>query len=163
MPKPRQEHSMSNRKSFPRLLVMAFLATGLFAANEEGVSADELATIKQRGTLIVGVKADYPPFGFSAHDGGITGIEPDLAADIAKHLGVKLELVAVTASDRIQFLEQGKVDVIIATMNDTKPRRAAVDIVEPYYYAAGYNIVVPKSMNLKSWSELAGKPVCGVK
>ena len=113
--------------------------------------------IKQRGTLIVGVKADYPPFGFRSPSGEIEGIEPTLAADVAKSLGVKLELVPVAASNRVEYLEQGKVDLIIATMNGTMMRRMAVDIVKPHYYAAGYNIMVPKAMNLKSWAELKGK------
>jgi polar amino acid transport system substrate-binding protein len=154
---------MSIRNQYPRLLAVTLLATGLFAAGHQKVNADELATIKQRGTLIVGVKADYPPFGFSSRSGDITGIEPDLAADVAKHLGVKLVLVPVTASNRMEFLEEGKIDLIIATMNDTKARSAEVDMVKPYYYAAGYNIMAPKTMNLKSWGELEGKPVCGVK
>ena len=59
-------------------------------------------------------------------------------------------------------LQQGKIDLIIATMNGTLGRRQEVDIVKPNYYAAGYNIMVPKSMNLTSWAELKGKPVCGI-
>jgi polar amino acid transport system substrate-binding protein len=154
---------MRVRNHYPRLLAVTLLATGPFATGHQTANADELATIKQRGTLIVGVKADYPPFGFASQSGDIKGIEPDLAADIARRLGVKLVLVPVTASNRMQFLEEAKIDVIIATMNDTKERSGAVDMVKPYYYAAGYNIMAPKSMKLKSWSELEGKPVCGVK
>jgi len=47
-------------------------------------------------------------------------------------------------------------------MGDTMARREVVDVVKPYYYAAGYNIMVPKSMNLNSWAELKGKPVCAI-
>jgi polar amino acid transport system substrate-binding protein len=147
---------------FLHLLVGILLATGLLALGGRQANADDLAAIKQRGTLIVGVKVDYPPFGFRSPSGEIEGIEPALAADVAKSLGVKLELVPVTASNRIQLLQQGKIDLIIATMNSTMERRAAVDIVRPYYYAAGYNIMVPKSMNLKSWAELKGKLACGI-
>jgi polar amino acid transport system substrate-binding protein len=147
---------------FPRLLAGILLAAGLVAFEGLQANADDLATIKQRGTLIVGVKADYPPFGFRSPSGEIIGIEPALAADVATSLGVKLELVPVVASNRIQFLQQGKIDLIIATMNGTMVRRLAVDIVKPSYYAAGYNIMVPKSMNLKSWAELKGKSVCGI-
>jgi polar amino acid transport system substrate-binding protein len=159
---PGQEHSMKVANHFPRLLAGILLAAGLFALGGQRANADDLAAIKQRGMLIVGVKADYPPFGFRSPSGEIEGIEPALAADVAKSLGVKLELVPVVASNRIQFLQQGKIDLIIATMNSTMERRLAVDIVKPYYYAAGYNIMVPKSMDLKSWAELKGKPVCGI-
>ncbi len=156
------QHSMSVSSHFPRLPAGILLAAGLLALMGQRAAADDLATIKQRGTLIVGVKADYPPFGFHSPSGEIVGIEPTLAENVAESLGVKLELVPVEPSNRIQFLQQGKIDLIIATMNDTMERRPALDIVKPYYYAAGYNIMVPKSMNLKSWAELKGKPVCGV-
>jgi polar amino acid transport system substrate-binding protein len=147
---------------FPRLLVGILLAVCLFALEGRRANADDLAAIKQRGTLIVGVKVDYPPFGFRSPSGEIEGIEPALAADVAKSLGVRLELVPVIASNRIELLQHGKIDLVIATMNSTMERRSAVDIVRPYYYAAGYNIMVPKSMNLTSWAELNGKLACGI-
>ena len=52
-------------------------------------AADGVDAIKQRGTLNVGVKADYKPFGYRDPTGTIVGIEPDLAADIAKRLDRK--------------------------------------------------------------------------
>src|SRR5581483_2895670 len=91
----------------PRLLAGALFSTILLGMAGTPARADDLATIKQRGTLIVGVKADYPPFGFRAPSGEIQGLEPDLAAAVAKDLGVKLELVPVVAANRMQFLEQG--------------------------------------------------------
>ena len=147
---------------FPRLLAAMLIAAGLSALEGQRANADDLATIRQRGTLVVGVKADYRPFGFRSPSGEIVGIEPALAADVAQSLGVKLELVPVAASNRIQLLEEGKIDLIIATMNGTMDRRWAVEIVKPNYYAAGYNVMLPRSMNLKSWAELKGKPVCGI-
>ena len=146
----------------PRLLAGTLLAATLFGMGRTPARADDLATIKQRGTLVVGVKADYPPFGFRAPSGEIQGLEPDLAADVAKDLGIKLELVPVVAANRMQFLEQGKIDLMIATMTDTPERRNVVEIVQPDYYASGYNIMVPKSMNLKDWKSLKDKPVCGI-
>jgi polar amino acid transport system substrate-binding protein len=146
----------------PRLLAGILVAVCLVAFVGRRANADDLAAIKQRGTLIVGVKVDYPPFGFRSPSGEIEGIEPALAADVAKSLGVRLKLVPVVASNRIQLLQQGKIDLVIATMNSTMERRSAVDIVQPYYYAAGYNIMVPKSMDLTSWAELKGKLACGI-
>src|SRR5574337_238784 len=123
-------------------------------------AADELANIKSKGTLVVGTKADYPPFGYLDPSGKIVGFEPDLAADVAKRLGVKLELVPVVAPNRIQFLEQGKIDLMIATMSDTPERRKVVDIVDPDYYASGTNVMAKKSEHLTSWEQLKGKKVC---
>src|SRR5579885_1880745 len=140
-----------------RVVLLAGLAAFVGVA---AAKADVLDDIKKRGTLIVGTKADYKPYGFRDPSGKITGIEPELAADVAKRLGVKLELVPVVASNRMQFLEQGKIDLMIATMTDTPERRKIVNIVEPDYYASGTNVLAPKSEHLKDWSQLRGKPVC---
>lgn len=124
--------------------------------------ADTLQNIKSSGELVVGVKADYRPFGYRSPNGDIVGIGPDLARDIAKRLGVKVKLVPVVASNRMQFLNQGKIDLMIATMNDTPERRKVVDIVQPDYYASGYNVMLPKSAHITSWAGLKGRAVCGV-
>lgn len=138
----------------------ALAALAMAFAGIAVAKADVLDDIKKRGTLIVGTKADYKPYGFRDPSGKITGIEPDLAAAVAKKLGVKLELVPVVASNRMQFLDQGKIDLMIATMTDTPERRKIVDIVEPDYYASGTNVLAPKSEHLKDWSQLKDKPVC---
>ena len=139
-------------------IVASAVALGLIGV---GVAkADVLDDIKKKGTLTVGTKADYRPFGYLDPSGKIIGFEPDLAADVAKRLGVKLELVPVVASNRIQFLQQGKIDLMIATMSDTPERRKIVDIVDPDYYASGTNILAKKSARLKSWDQLKGKKVC---
>ena len=124
--------------------------------------ADVLADVKQRGKLIVGVKADYKPYGFLDPSGAIIGIEPDLAKDVADKLGVELELVPVVSSNRMQFLQQGKIDLMIATMTDREDRRKVVYIVDPNYYSSGTNVLAWKKADLKEWSDLDGKPVCGI-
>ena len=57
--------------------------------------ADVLDDIKKRGKLVVGVKADYKPWGFRDESGEIVGMEVDLAQNVADTMGVELELVAV--------------------------------------------------------------------
>ena len=140
------------------------IATALVASTIglTAASADVLDTIKERGKLIVGVKADYKPYGFLDTSGAIIGIEPDLAADVAARLGVDLELVPVVSSNRMQFLEQGKIDLMIATMTDRPDRREVVLIPDPNYYSSGTNILSLKSLGLKDWEDLRGKPVCGI-
>jgi polar amino acid transport system substrate-binding protein len=140
------------------MLGMIALALGVIAPSL--ANADAMADIKKKGTLVVGTKADYRPFGFLDPSGKIVGFEPDLAADIAKRLGVKLELVPVVAANRIQFLQQGKIDLMIATMSDTPERRKIVDIVDPDYYASGTNVMAKKSSKVTSWEGLKGKKVC---
>lgn len=144
------------------LIQSLVLGLVLTAGVAQAAQAGELDTIKHRGTLIVGVKADYPPFGYRAPDGSIVGIEPSLAAQAAEKLGVKVEYVPVNASNRMQFLEQGKIDLLIATMNVTPERAKDVWFVEPYYYASGYNVLLSDKVKAHQWSDLKGQSVCGI-
>jgi polar amino acid transport system substrate-binding protein len=144
---------------------MAFLGSGLLVAAallspSLAIGADGIEAIKQRGTLIVGVKADYRPFGFRDPSGAIIGLEPDLAADVAKRLGVKLELVPVVSSNRIEFLQQGKVDLLIATLSDKPERRRVVQAIDPQYYSDFVNVMLPKKAGITDWAQLKGKPLC---
>src|ERR1043165_3870437 len=125
-------------------------------------AAQTLDKIKQRGVLVVGSKADYKPFGFRDPSGAIVGFEPDIARLVADKLGVKLELEPVVSSNRMQFLQQGKIDLMIATMNDKPDRRQIVGIIEPLYYASGVNVLANKKAGLKTWEQLKGQKVCGI-
>lgn len=145
---------------FNRYFSIAAASVVLGMMTATAASADVLDDIKKKGVLVVGTKADYRPFGFLDPSGKIVGLEPDLAADVAKRLGVKLELVPVVASNRIQFLQQGKIDLMIATTSDTPERRKIVDFIEPNYYGSGLNVLAPKSAALKTWEQLRGKKVC---
>ena len=107
------------------------------------------------------VKADYKPWGYRDSSGKIVGMEADMAQDVADAMGVKLELVAVQSSNRMQFLQQGKIDMMIATMSDRKDRRKIVGIVQPNYYTSGTNVMSPKALKIRKWTDLTGKPVCG--
>ncbi len=115
----------------------------------------------ERGKVVIGVKADYKPWGFRDTDGNLVGMEIDMAQDVADTLGLELELVPVQSSNRMQFLEQGKVDMFIATMSDRPDRREIVGIPLPPYYTSGTNVMAPKALGLTSWEDLRDKPVCG--
>ena len=137
-------------------LGLALLAGAANTANAN----DRFKKVLDRGELVVGVKADYKPWGFRDPSGKLVGMEIDLAGDVAKALGVKLKLVPVQSSNRMQFLQQGKIDLMIATMSDRSDRRKIVGIVEPNYYTSGTNVLAKKGA-VKNWAELKGKPVCG--
>ena len=131
---------------------------GMASASAE----DTLAAIKQHGKIVVGVKPDYRPWGYLDSSGNIVGFEIDLAQDIANRLGVKLEKVPVTGANRMEFLNQGRIDMILATMGDTPARRKVVGMIEPDYFAGATNVLAPKSAKLKQWSDLKGQKVCAV-
>jgi polar amino acid transport system substrate-binding protein len=137
-------------------LVLAFWTTAPASAR------DTLADIKQRGTLIVGVKSDYKPFGYLDPSGKNVGLEPELAADVARRLGVKVQYVPVVAANRLQFLQQGRIDLLIATMSDTPEREKLVDIIKPSYYSSGADILARKGSGLKTWDDVKGKKLCAI-
>jgi polar amino acid transport system substrate-binding protein len=148
------------RRWMHTLALTAGIATLATAALSGSAAADAIDDIRKRGKLIVGVKADYAPYGFLDSSGKIVGLEPDLAQDVADVLGVQLELVPVVSSNRMQFLEQGKIDLMIATMTDTAERRGVVDIIDPNHYSSGTNILTKG--NFVQWEDLKGAPVCGI-
>jgi polar amino acid transport system substrate-binding protein len=147
--------------SIKSILASTMIAGSVMLAAVSGAAADVLDDIKKRGTLIVGVKADYKPFGFRDPSGAIIGLEPDLAADVAKKLGVKLELVPVVSANRMEFLNQGKIDLMIATMSDKPERRKVVQVIEPLYYSDAVNILLKKGAPVAKWEDLKGKKLCG--
>jgi polar amino acid transport system substrate-binding protein len=140
--------------------VLATTATATFADNHKCTN-DVWKKVMSAGKVIVGVKPDYKPWGFRDPSGKLIGMEIDMAQDVADAMGVELELVPVESSNRMQFLEQGKIDLMIATMSDRPDRRKIVGIVGPNYYTSGTNIMSPKAVGIKKWEDLKGKPVCG--
>jgi|TARA_R110002072_G_scaffold38138_22_gene110573 polar amino acid transport system substrate-binding protein len=137
------------------------VSTGMSSAIAAPCTNEGWNKVMSRGKLVVGVKADYKPWGFRNESGELVGMEIDMAKDVAATMGVELELVPVQSSNRMQFLDQGKIDLMIATMSDRADRRKIVGIPQPNYYTSGTNILSPKALGLKDWEELRGKPVCG--
>jgi len=151
---------MKTNKLIP-LLAGAALAASAASAPAAQCTNETWNKVMSRGKLVVGVKADYKPWGFRNESGELVGMEVDMAKDVAETMGVELEVVPVQSSNRMQFLEQGKIDLMIATMSDREDRRKIVGIVQPNYYTSGTNVMAPKAVGLDEWEELRGKPVCG--
>ncbi|WJS85912.1 transporter substrate-binding domain-containing protein [Paracoccus sp. TOH] len=149
-------------KNILTAILASTVALAPIAAAAETCSNEGLKRIQQRGTLIAGVKADYKPWGYRDTNGNIVGLEIDMAQMVADTLGVKLELVPVIASNRMQFLQQGQTDIMIATMTDTADRREIVGIKGPNYYASGTAALTPKAVKMTGWEDLRDKPICGV-
>ena len=143
------------------IAALAMLATG-------AATADTLGDIVAKGKLVAGVKTDYAPWGMRDSNGNIVGMEIDMINDFAKRIGdeagktIEVELVPVVASNRMQFLEQGKIDVMIATMSDKPERRNVVGIVQPDYYSSGVAILAHKDSGVDGWGSLDGKKICGI-
>lgn len=143
------------------ILNVIAVAAGLTMMAAVQAQTPALDRIKSEGVLRVGVKTDYRPFGYLDPSGKVVGLEPDLAADLAKRLKVKLELVPVQTANRIEFLQQGRIDLMIATMSVNEQRRKVVGVIEPFYYAGGTSLLARKSAGIKKWSDLKDKDICG--
>jgi polar amino acid transport system substrate-binding protein len=145
------------------ILRLALGALAGFGFAVEAAAQDTLEKIRSKGVLSVGVKNDYKPWGYLDPSGRIVGLEIDLVGDIAQRIGnVKIEMTPVIAANRMEFLNQGRIDLILATMGDTAERRKVVGMIEPNYYAGGTNVLAPKTANLKQWADIKGKKVCAV-
>jgi polar amino acid transport system substrate-binding protein len=142
------------------LLAWALLGAASLATAQAPKESKTLELIRKRGAIHVGVKTDFPPFGQINGQGQAEGFEIDLAADIAKQLGVKLVTVNITTENRFQKLEQGDVDVLIATVGDTAERRQIATAIEPNYYAGGVSIFLRPGQRISDWSGMRGQKIC---
>ncbi|MBB6584915.1 ABC transporter substrate-binding protein [Ralstonia solanacearum] len=108
--------------------------------------ADRLDDIKKAGVLRVGVFDANPPFGFAdAKSGQPVGLDVDYAQEIARKLGVKLELRATNPANRAPLLTAGKVDLIAANFTITDERRKQIDFSTPYF-ASGLQFIARKGV-----------------
>ncbi|MBN8997805.1 MAG: transporter substrate-binding domain-containing protein [Rhizobiales bacterium] len=142
------------------LALLAAMAALLLSLASAG--ADQLDDVRARGELIAGVKTDYEPFGFRDAAGETVGFDVDVAADLARALGVGLRLVPVTSANRLQKLAAGEVDVLVATLGDTLDRRRLVHMAEPGYYGGGATILVPDASPIREWADIRGRTLCAV-
>ena len=120
-----------------------------------------LDKIQQRHKISIGVILSGPPFGtIDPTTGEHQGYNVELAKGIARQLGVELETVSVLAPNRVQFLQQGKVDLLIANMQYTDERAEILDYVPTPYEEVGGAALIRKGAGISKWEDLKGKPVC---
>jgi polar amino acid transport system substrate-binding protein len=88
--------------------------------------------IMARGNVRVAVPDDFPPFGSVGPDMQLHGYDIDVANEVAKGLGVQLELVPVVGNYRIPFLQTDRTDMVISSLGKNKDRALIIDFSEPY-------------------------------
>jgi Na+/H+-dicarboxylate symporter len=94
--------------------------------------AGRIARIQQRGTLRVGYRRDLLPFVFRNVDGKIVGFDMEMANQLARDLGVGLELIRVDNRDEAGYLADGRVDILMTGLTVTPERAAELRFSEPY-------------------------------
>jgi len=125
-------------------------------------AGSQAAEIVERGEIVLGVKFDVPPFGFlNPQSDEVEGFDVDLGNHIADALGVEPTFVEAISDNRIPFLQDGTVDLILSTMTITTDRDAEIDFSEPYYVAHG-RVLVREDSDITGIDDLAGRKVCTV-
>ena len=112
-----------------------------------------LDEIKESGTINIGVFSDKSPFGYVDENGEYAGYDVYLAERLAKDLDVKVNYVSTEAANRIEYLQTGKVDIILANFTVTKERAEEVDFALPYMNVA-LGVISPDSRVIKSLDEV---------
>lgn len=142
--------------SFRKIASVALVSAGLLGG--ASASADALNDIHNRKKVLVGIDLGIAPFGMTDEKMQPQGSDVDVARQIAKDMGVELEIVPVTGPNRVPYLMTKKVDMVISVFSITPEREKVIAFSKPY----GVNQLVlgaPKSVAVKNVGELAGKRV----
>lgn len=124
---------MTKRRNF----LKAAVAAGSFALAGAVISgpalADELDTLKEKGVMRIAMSGAYPPFNFVNDENKVVGFDPAIGAEIAKRMGIEVEIVTTAWDGIIGGLLANKYDAIVGSMSITDERKEVVDFVGPYY------------------------------
>jgi len=139
------------------LAAIVMLGGALLAMATSGAKADALDDIAKAGVLNVGVFSDFPPFSSASVDMSLKGYDMDVAQAIADALKVKLNPVSVTGQNRIPYLTEHRVDLLMS-VGYSKERAEVLDYAAAYapYYIA---VIGPAALEVKAKEDLAGKSI----
>jgi glutamate transport system substrate-binding protein len=129
---------------------------------EDGSTMKKLA---DAGKITIGVKFDQPLFGQSGPDGDPQGFDVEVAKMVASALGIDedgIEWKETVSNNREPFLENGQVDIVVATYSITDERKKVVDFAGPYYIAGQALMVKKGDDSITGEDSLDGKKVCSV-
>jgi glutamate transport system substrate-binding protein len=125
-----------------------------------------MARIKTAGSIKVGVKFDQPGFGLkNPTTGDVEGFDVEIAKAIVAAIGpdVKIDFVESVSKNREPFLQDGTVDMVVATYTINDTRKQVVDFAGPYFVARQDIMVKADDSSIKSVTDLNDKNVCTVK
>jgi polar amino acid transport system substrate-binding protein len=121
-------------------------------------AGNALDDILAAGVVRIAVPQDFPPFGALGSDKKLEGYDIDVAALIAKDLGVRLQLVPVKSTDRLSALLAKRVDLVVASLGISPERARAIAFSSPYapFFSGVFGAA---QVSVKSIADLAGKKV----
>ena len=140
------------------LSALTIITAIFFAANSY---ADKLDDIIASGTLKCAAVLDFPPMGFRNSDNEPDGYDVEMCKDLAKVLGVEVEIVETPFPDRIPALVSGRADVGIASTSDTLERAKTIGFSVPYF-AFEFNVLTRNDTGINTYDDMCGKKVGNV-
>jgi L-cystine transport system substrate-binding protein len=145
--------------------VLKLLRTAFFVALFAGCgprtdqASATMQRVKRAGVMRVGFEGAYPPFNFLNEQKQFDGFDVDVANDIARRLGIRVEFVATQFEALIGGLDADKWDIVIAQMSITDQRKKQVDFTDPYVVTGGVIIVRNGESGYTTLADLKGKRV----
>ena len=161
---------MKKRNLLATVVLSSVLFLGACSSDDDATKAgttnnsDQVTveSIKEAGVLKVGVKEDVPNFGLKNTDTGeIEGFEIDIAKKLAEKIlgdADAIELTPVTAKTRGPLLDNGEVDMIIATFTVTEERKETYNFTDAYYEDA-VGLLVKKDKNYEGLKDMDGATI----
>jgi len=134
-------------------------------ATEEFAEGSTMAELAEAGSITVGTKFDQPLFGLVGPDGVPVGFDVEIAKIIASELGISeenIEWVETISANREPFIQDGQVDIVVATYTINDERKEIVDFAGPYFEAGQMIMVLESNTEINGPDDLAGKTVCTV-
>lgn len=143
-------------------IAIGALAISIVGCGKESKQAT-VDSIKQNGKLVIGLSADYPPYEFHKEINGkdeIIGMDISIAEDIAKDLGVKLEIKDIDFDGLLVALQSNKIDMVISGMTPNDERKENADFSDIYYTAKhGFIMREGEEGSIKSFDDLKDKKI----
>lgn len=139
-------------------IAFAFATAVSLLSASEAQAQSALDGVMAKKSITIAIPTDFPPYGFVGTDMVPQGLDVDMAKLIAAKLGVAIELVPVTSSNRIPYLQTHKADLVISTLGKNPEREKVIDFTiaySPFFQA----VFAAKSTVIKSPADLGGKTV----
>lgn len=115
------------------VVLLALTMSVLGCSKKPSAEESALDRIKEKGVLVVGTSADYPPFEYTDEKGEYVGFDMDLIKAVGEKMGVKVDIQDMSFESLTQAVKDGKIDAAIACMNASPDRLEEVDFTKPYY------------------------------
>jgi ABC-type amino acid transport substrate-binding protein len=154
-----------NSKKIICITITVIMAFGLFGCSQKEGTTDvsKMDKIKEKGKIVIGTSADYPPYEFHKSIDGkdtIVGFDIEIAKEIANDLGVELEIKDMQFKGLLAALETGNIDFVAAGMNPTEERKKNVDFSKIYYTAVQCVVIRAEDEDkIKSLEDLKDKEI----